>query len=200
MNLLNAGAKWAAIALVWGGATGCTFLETVHGVGSAAPDRQAPRVAGAEEAQKPPQPLPGVGRKAEKVPVPTAKPELVAKAAAKTTETAETTETADAEDVKKAAVTGDIAPWPVIKAADVVGRDEAGVTALLGPPDVTWEKPPARVWRYVSDECILATSFYLDVNDQTFRALSLAAEKVGGGDYAAERCLARIVARQSARK
>lgn len=59
-----------------------------------------------------------------------------------------------------------------VSAKSVMGRDEAGVTDLLGPPGAVRNEPPARVWQYAGTNCRFDVFFYFDVGNKDFRALS----------------------------
>lgn len=101
------------------------------------------------------------------------------------------------------------APPPSDSAIDpavLVGLDQKSLAKTLGEPSVKQEEAPAKVWRYTGDNCVFSVFFYLDIHDQTFRAVSFeSGDKTdrttdgktsgkGGDDDAAKRCLAEILA------
>jgi hypothetical protein len=123
----------------------------------------------------PPQPYPGRSKAqtAKKIPLPAEKPQ---ESAILTDESTQKTQTA------------------ALLPQDIVGMNEARVASTLGPPFARSEKPPARIWQYRGDDCILKVRFFLDLNDQSFRALSVDAAKTDGEKDAPERCIAQVMA------
>ncbi len=59
-----------------------------------------------------------------------------------------------------------------VSAKTVVGRDESGVTHLLGRPGTVRNEPPAMVWQYAGTDCRFDVFFYFDVGNKDFRALA----------------------------
>ena len=135
-----------------------------------------------EEAWVPPQPYPGrIGtRGAKKVPLPDEKPQPSdgsnSQTASLMDESTQKTQTA------------------ALLPQDIVGMNEARVASTLGPPFARSENPPARVWQYRGEDCILKVRFFLDLNDQSFRALSVDAAKTDGEKDVPERCFAQVMA------
>jgi hypothetical protein len=130
----------------------------------------------------PPQPYPGrIGtRSAKKVPLPDEKPkpsdDSDSQIASLMDESTQKTQTA------------------ALLPQDIVGMNEARVASTLGPPFARSENPPARVWQYRGEDCILKVRFFLDLNDQSFRALSVDAAKTDGEKDVPERCFAQVMA------
>ncbi len=91
---------------------------------------------------------------------------------------------------------------PVVDPAILVGLDQPRLEATLGRPSLKQEVAPAKIWQYTGDNCVFTVFFYLDIQDQTFRAVSFKTDKktnksTGGKDGeedAAKRCLAEILA------
>lgn len=91
------------------------------------------------------------------------------------------------------------APLPEIK---IIGLSQDDVAAAFGPPSITLERPPAKVWEYRSGNCSVEIYFYLDVGRNAFYALHYdspapnspgtpATATVSTHD-AADRCLQRV--------
>jgi hypothetical protein len=93
------------------------------------------------------------------------------------------------------------APSPLTE-IKLVGLSEDEVQALLGPPAVAADRPPAKVWQYRAGSCSVDVYFYLDVGRNAFYALHYdspaptssgtpAPATVSAHD-AADRCLTRV--------
>jgi len=133
----------------------------------------------------PPQPFPGPV-KAKKVPLPDEKPKAAVTASAMEAAPA-TTSTESGESTQKTQIAA-------LLPQDIVGMNQARVASTLGPPFAQSEKPPARIWQYRGVDCILKVRFFLDLNDQSFRALSVDAARTDGEKDAPERCIAQVMA------
>src|SRR5256885_11267912 len=53
----------------------------------------------------------------------------------------------------------------------VVGLNQSETEALLGQPQSSIDRPPAKVWQYRTRECAVDVYFYLDVGRNDFYAL-----------------------------
>jgi len=74
----------------------------------------------------------------------------------------------------------------------LVGLNESAVTDLIGPPQEVRDVPPARVWRYSGNKCSVDVTFYFDLTQQEFRALTYSVEPAGRSEFAQRICLGGI--------
>lgn len=82
------------------------------------------------------------------------------------------------------------------RTADLVGLDPTQLEALLGPPELARNEPPAAVWQYRTESCV----FDLFLFDQAPNGLQVAestARSRAGGTEVPDRCLAALVRRQA---
>ncbi len=166
---------------------GCAQLEPILALPKDQSSDAAPAAAVQPAAPKddnwvPPQPFPGktstVGKR--KIPLPAEKPQPA--------------DETPVETVAEEGPTGLPSRVATLAPDDIVGMNQARVASTLGPPFARAEKPPARVWQYRGVDCILSVRFFLDLNDQSFRALSVDAAKTDGEKDAPERCIAQVMA------
>lgn len=54
----------------------------------------------------------------------------------------------------------------------LIGLSLVEAEALLGEPALQDEKPPAKVWTYNAQSCVLSIFFYADISTKDFRALT----------------------------
>jgi hypothetical protein len=54
----------------------------------------------------------------------------------------------------------------------LIGLGFRDVEALLGEPVWRGERPPAKVWIYSAQDCVLNIFFYADINTKEFRSLT----------------------------
>jgi len=89
-------------------------------------------------------------------------------------------------------------PPPSLTLPQLVGRSEAEVARLLGTADNLREEPPAAVWEYRTETCELDLFFYMDMENQRFRALAYDVSTRDGlkGEPALNICLKRIMDRR----
>lgn len=90
-------------------------------------------------------------------------------------------------------------PAPDLK---VVGLSQEEIQSLLGQPSAMAERPPAKVWQYRAESCVVDIYFYLDVGRNAFYALhydtpvptssDTAGVTTPGAQDAADRCLHRV--------
>jgi hypothetical protein len=142
------------------------------------------QAAGQDGKWVPPQPYPNQAQAKTKTPKKVPLPDEKPKAA----------EGATNESVALAGESTQKTQTAALLLQDIVGMNEARVASTLGPPFARSEKPPARIWQYRGDDCILKVRFFLDLNDQSFRALSVDAAKTDGEKDAPERCIAQVMA------
>lgn len=91
------------------------------------------------------------------------------------------------------------APTPDLK---VVGLSQEEIQTLLGQPSAVADRPPAKVWEYRSENCVVDIYFYLDVGRNAFYALHYGSPVPTSSDTApaatpnaqdaADRCLHRV--------
>ena len=70
-------------------------------------------------------------------------------------------------------------------------RDE--VRAKLGEPSLVEDQAPAKIWVYHTGACVLRVIYFLDIQDQLFRVVSLRAETSGRVTDATGHCLAVVL-------
>ena len=87
-------------------------------------------------------------------------------------------------------------PLPQLKPrddlVDLVGYSEGEALALLGRPQRKEEEPPAKVWRYVNNSCVVDVYFYLDVSRNTFHVLHYAAPDDTLPEALVQQCLRSV--------
>lgn len=77
----------------------------------------------------------------------------------------------------------------------LIGLGFRDAEALLGEPVWRGERPPAKVWIYSAENCVLNIFFYADINTREFRSLTY---EIKGGSPTDEeeqttiQCLARL--------
>jgi hypothetical protein len=49
--------------------------------------------------------------------------------------------------------------------------DEPMVEATLGLPSTTRDVPPAKIWHYLANDCVVSVYFYLNLESQVFQVL-----------------------------
>jgi hypothetical protein len=70
----------------------------------------------------------------------------------------------------------------------VIGLDLAQIARLLGEPVSRSEKPPAKVWNYVGQGCMMRIFVYPDIKSRVFRALTYEIQGTDGTPLAKRRC------------
>lgn len=88
------------------------------------------------------------------------------------------------------------APLPSLDPATLIGLDQAEIIAALGEPKERGDEAPARVWRYVADDCVVKLFFYLDLGDEEFHLLTYETNQQDGGSDAAQRCFDQVLRRR----
>jgi hypothetical protein len=83
-------------------------------------------------------------------------------------------------------------PAPAVTPESLKGLDESAASALLGPPARRDERPPARIWTYVSPRCRVELAFYPDVAARSFRVLSHELTPVGKQPATGADCLSGL--------
>ena len=75
---------------------------------------------------------------------------------------------------------------------DLVGRDEAAVSGMIGQPASTRNDGSAMIWSYRTAGCSLDVFFFLDVQSNTRRVLSYDLKADAPDPEAADRCYAQF--------
>ncbi|WP_119458508.1 hypothetical protein [Rhodospirillaceae bacterium SYSU D60014] len=65
-----------------------------------------------------------------------------------------------------------LASRPDLNPERLIGLSLVEAEALLGEPALQDEKPPAKVWTYNAQSCVLSIFFYADISTRDFRALT----------------------------
>jgi hypothetical protein len=80
----------------------------------------------------------------------------------------------------------------------LIGMTQAEATAILGRPLLVNDEPPATIWSYRSNGCVLDVFFYMDLGARTFRVLAYEM-KANRRDAQTDRtCVGRIRAASAA--
>jgi hypothetical protein len=82
--------------------------------------------------------------------------------------------------------------------ARLVGRDEARIRALLGPPAEEQDAAPGKIWRYRTPRCTLDVSLYPDVQGRVFRTLAYEVTSHDHTDQGRRLCLVELQSRTNA--
>ena len=83
-----------------------------------------------------------------------------------------------------------VATAPVV----LIGLSEAKATSLLGVPDTQVNVGPSQIWTYRVVRCSLALTFFLDVTDNEYDALSQSITGTDGSEKQAQHCIRQIIA------
>lgn len=75
---------------------------------------------------------------------------------------------------------------------DVLEKSHAAVRRVLGAPDLERKEPPAEVWQYSADTCVLDITFYPGQNGGPALASYLESRTLDGAPMDAARCLGRL--------
>lgn len=83
-------------------------------------------------------------------------------------------------------------PLPPLSLKSLVGLDQNAATALVGQPSTVAEQPPAIIWEYRDDTCALKLSFFFEVQQKSYRVLTVKVEGTDGSEVADQACLDTI--------
>ena len=75
----------------------------------------------------------------------------------------------------------------------LIGLSTFQTESLLGTPALQDERPPAKVWTYNAETCVLSIFFYPDINTRVFQALTYEFNAEVKTDEAKRRCLEELV-------
>ena len=78
--------------------------------------------------------------------------------------------------------------------AQLMALDGAALEALLGPPGLLREEPPAEVWLYEGTGCALHVFLYPERDGAPYRVTYYEMRGEGGGIAAERRCLRGLIA------
>lgn len=78
---------------------------------------------------------------------------------------------------------------------NIIGKSEAEVRDLLGPPVTVEERPPGKIWRYREGRCTLEVQLYPDVETRQFGTLAYEVRSDDNTDEGNRACLAQLRSR-----
>ncbi|MBS0224439.1 MAG: hypothetical protein JSR91_27280 [Proteobacteria bacterium] len=78
---------------------------------------------------------------------------------------------------------------------NLIGKSEAEVRALFGPPTTVEERAPGKTWRYREGGCSLNVQLYPDVQTRQFGTLAYEVKSDDNTDEGNRACLAQLRAR-----
>ena len=82
-----------------------------------------------------------------------------------------------------------LSPLPV---GDLIGLNREEARKLVGLPRTTSDEPPAVIWEYRHERCVLKLNFYLEVTKKVYRILSTKFEIPDGTRLSEQGCLDAI--------
>lgn len=91
------------------------------------------------------------------------------------------------------------APQPPLSLNSLIGLDQEAATTLVGQPNAVVERPPAIVWEYHDPSCALKLSFFLEVQQKSYRVLTVDVDGTDGSELADQACLDTIRDRELTR-
>ncbi|MFA7430507.1 MAG: hypothetical protein WCZ23_10155 [Rhodospirillaceae bacterium] len=79
-----------------------------------------------------------------------------------------------------------------VKPGAIINRPGATVQDLLGVPDLRRREPPAEVWQYAGDSCVLDITFYAAKDGGAAVAAYLESRALDGGKMEPAACLGHL--------
>jgi hypothetical protein len=79
-----------------------------------------------------------------------------------------------------------------VQPAALVNRPGSTVQELLGPPDLRRREPPAEVWQYTGDSCVLDITFYASTDGGAAVAAYLESRALDGAKMEPAACLGHL--------
>lgn len=79
--------------------------------------------------------------------------------------------------------------------AELVGSGESEVVRALGDPNWFEDIPPARMWQYASQNCVLQLYFFMELSTRDFRVLSYELESGYDDGNADQQCFDELLRR-----
>lgn len=61
---------------------------------------------------------------------------------------------------------------PSVDPKALIGKNQTEAEAVLGPPNVVQNAPPATIWQYRVNGCTLDLFFYMDIGSNSLKALA----------------------------
>ena len=83
------------------------------------------------------------------------------------------------------------APQPV-DPQKLLGLTEAGMRTLLGDPAAVRAEPPALIWSYSSQACVVDLYFYLELASETYKTVTFEVTPKGPRGLSGAACLASL--------
>jgi len=81
---------------------------------------------------------------------------------------------------------------PPLPLKSLIGLDQNAASTLIGPPSTVAEQPPAIVWVYRDPSCALRLNFFFEVQQKSYRVLTVKVEGTDGSELAQQACLDTI--------
>jgi hypothetical protein len=78
---------------------------------------------------------------------------------------------------------------------NLIGKSEAEIRALLGPPTTVEERAPGKTWRYRDGKCTFDIQLYPDVQTRQFGTLAYEVKSDDNTDEGNRACLAQLRSR-----
>ncbi len=82
---------------------------------------------------------------------------------------------------------------------NLIGKSEAEVRALFGPPTTVEERAPGKTWRYRDGKCTLDVQLYPDVQTRQFATLAYEVKSDDSTDEGNRACLGQLRSRGQSR-
>ncbi|MFQ5958078.1 MAG: hypothetical protein ACE5LF_01790 [Alphaproteobacteria bacterium] len=88
-----------------------------------------------------------------------------------------------------------LAPTPPLNddPKQVMGLDDTALEALIGPPGLRRDEPPAQVWQYRGESCVLDVFLYPDDEAEPHRVVYYEIRGDGDGALARRRCFRALL-------
>jgi hypothetical protein len=84
-------------------------------------------------------------------------------------------------------------------AADLAGKSEADVRALLGSPEREDARPPGKQWHYRMGQCTIDVQLFPDVRTKQFGTLAYEVRSDDNSDQGKRQCMAELESRLRSR-
>ena len=90
-----------------------------------------------------------------------------------------------------------VKPVPNVAPIDprsIIGKSQGEAAAMLGQPSAIQNSPPATIWQYRTDVCVLDVFFYMDMGTNSLRALDYDARlpDAAASDESIGRCMGLV--------
>lgn len=124
-----------------------------------------------------------------------AAPKPSARASATAAKPAATTPATNEASLKQADKTDVPGETSASSSVNIIGKSEAELRALLGPPTTVEERAPGKLWRYRDGQCTLDVQLYPDVQTRQYGTLAYEVKSDDNTDEGNRACLAQLRAR-----